>query len=683
MPRFFRILRIILLVVALLAQPAGLAGAQDIAQNNLIPAQRLINPDGSLRLDAASSGSLDLKGWDVRLDPRRGPVFARLPQQSPFQIVLQFFGWFGRGSNGAGGGSLNNEVDAIAISGTNVYVGGLFTDVNNNGTILGAADHIARWDGSNWSALGYGADPNSGALNNNVWAIEVSGSNIYVGGDFTNINNKGAILGAADYIARWDGSNWSALGHGAGAATSALNNTVFAIAVSGSNIYAGGDFINVNNKGTVLGAADYIARWDGSNWSALGYGAGTGAAALNQDVVMIAASGGSIYVGGLFTNVNNKGTVLGAADYIARWDGSNWSALGYGANTNMGALNHSVGAIAVSGGNVYAGGNFTDVNNKGTILGAADYIARWDGSNWSALGNNGAGDGSINQPVLSIAVSGTNVYAGGWFTDVNNKGTVLGAADYIARWNSSNWSALGSNGAGDGSISGTPYVDAITLSGSNVYTGGGFSNVTSDSFAHPEAENLAVYENNTFSFASTGANDGWVLESAENTSVGGSLNSGAATFVLGDDAKNRQYRSILHFDTSFLPDTAVILSATLKIKKAALVGANPFATFQGLLVDIANLPYSGNSALQKADFQAVTGKSAIGTFGNIPAGAWYTAELVSSAFPLINRTGPTELRLHFKLDDNNNLAANYVRFFSGDTVATADRPVLTISYYVP
>src|SRR5689334_24518190 len=47
-------------------------------------------------------------------------------------------------------------------------------------------------------------------------ALLVSGSDLYVGGGFT---NAGGV--PASHIAKWDGSNWSALGGG-------LDNTVFA-----------------------------------------------------------------------------------------------------------------------------------------------------------------------------------------------------------------------------------------------------------------------------------------------------------------------------------------------------------------------------------------------------------------------------------------------------------------------
>lgn len=44
------------------------------------PLANLLNPDGTLRLDGTFSGVLDVSGWQINLDPRRGPLFQ--PQAS-------------------------------------------------------------------------------------------------------------------------------------------------------------------------------------------------------------------------------------------------------------------------------------------------------------------------------------------------------------------------------------------------------------------------------------------------------------------------------------------------------------------------------------------------------------------------------------------------------------------------
>jgi len=68
------------------------------------------------------------------------------------------------------------------------------------------------------------------APNDTVFAIASDGSNIYIGGKFT------AVAGnSANYIAKWDGTTWSTLGTG-------MNGVVRALTYDSGNLYAGGDF---------------------------------------------------------------------------------------------------------------------------------------------------------------------------------------------------------------------------------------------------------------------------------------------------------------------------------------------------------------------------------------------------------------------------------------------------------
>ncbi|HEY5902393.1 MAG TPA: DNRLRE domain-containing protein, partial [Anaerolineales bacterium] len=184
-------------------------------------------------------------------------------------------------------------------------------------------------------------------------------------------------------------------------------------------------------------------------------------------------------------------------------------------------------------------------------------------------------------------------------------------------------------------------------------------------------------------FLSLGAQDGWVLESSETSGTGGSINASATQFYLGDDSANRQYRSILSFNTSGLPDNAVILSATLKIKSAGVQGTSPFTTQGKLFGDVRLGSFNGSSALQTADFQAPSSRDALLTISSTPSSGWYSGKMISAGLGYINRTGPTQIRLRFALDDNDDRAADYMKFYSGNYGTQAARPVLIIVYYVP
>jgi hypothetical protein len=71
-----------------------------------------------------------------------------------------------------------------------------------------------------------------------------------------------------------------------------MDNYVVALAMSGSTLYAGGEFTMAGTN-----TANGIAQWDGSSWSALGSGVGGN----YPDVDALAVSGSTLYVGGSFT----------------------------------------------------------------------------------------------------------------------------------------------------------------------------------------------------------------------------------------------------------------------------------------------------------------------------------------------------------------------------------------------
>ena len=186
----------------------------------------------------------------------------------------------------------------------------------------------------------------------------------------------------------------------------------------------------------------------------------------------------------------------------------------------------------------------------------------------------------------------------------------------------------------------------------------------------------------TLGVQSTGTYDGWVIESGEDDETGIRIDERATTFFLGDASNDQQYRSVLYFSTGPLPNNAILTSVTLKIKRQGIVGTNPFTTHGNVLLDI-RAPYFDTAIdLQPADFQAPADRTAVGTMENAPAASWYTVTLDAAAFPFINLTGPTQLRLRFALGDNDDNDPDYMRFYSGDA-DPADRPVLTIGYFLP
>jgi hypothetical protein len=186
----------------------------------------------------------------------------------------------------------------------------------------------------------------------------------------------------------------------------------------------------------------------------------------------------------------------------------------------------------------------------------------------------------------------------------------------------------------------------------------------------------------TKTYTSIAAQDGWILECSEFSGTGCTMNSTDTTLRIGDDASNRQYRAVLSFDTSALPDNAVIKSAQVKIMQSgAVVGKNPFSALGSLWADIRQGFFGSANSLQLGDFNAVASAVKVGAFNKTPVGGWYTDTLTAAGLLKVNKTGLTQLRLYFATDDNNNHIADYMKFFSGNNLT--NKPVLVIIYSVP
>jgi hypothetical protein len=184
---------------------------------------------------------------------------------------------------------------------------------------------------------------------------------------------------------------------------------------------------------------------------------------------------GKVYVGGVLLSAGNT-----AANYVAGYDGTNWFALNNGIN---GTFNITyVFTLAGDGTNLYAGGWFTNADNSG-----AAYLARWDGSRWWPLAG-----GNPNSIVEIVKIIGTNYFVGGLFT---TNGAV--AVNGIARWTGAGWQAFGSGVTGPSN----PLVEAIEYDGTNLFVGGVFTQA-----GGVNATNVARWNGTSWSAMGSGFN---------------------------------------------------------------------------------------------------------------------------------------------------------------------------------
>ena len=187
----------------------------------------------------------------------------------------------------------------------------------------------------------------------------------------------------------------------------------------------------------------------------------------------------------------------------------------------------------------------------------------------------------------------------------------------------------------------------------------------------------------TLYFRSIGANDGTLRESSETSGFANFKESTNQLINVGDDQLKRQYKGILDFDTSSIPDNAVITGATLQIRGMVL-STNVYAKLGNLVADMTN-PYFGTStALQFQDFRLRAKATNVGTFTRTTTFyKWMTLKVNNASLFAVNKTGHTQFRVRFTIDDSNDAIKDMLRFLSGDYYYAAGRPRLIITYYIP
>lgn len=297
------------------------------------------------------------------------------------------------------------------------------------GPILGSL--VAGWDGTQWTALG-------GPITATAFGGEATSATTYegdliLGGSFTTADGT-----PANKIARFDGTNWSAMGGGS-------NATVHAMHVYLGDLYAG--MAGTANPGYQVG------RWNGMSWDPFAY--------TNDSIFALEEFEGKLYVGGNFS------TIAGLAiPFLACWDGNGWSAPGGGLSGG------AVWDLTVHGGRLYAAGQFTSAGGN-----SAERVAVFDGTSWAPLG------AGVNNRVFGIGGVNGDIFITGEF--IHSGGSPL---DYVARWDGTQWDPMGSGLDARGWTLGV-YGDELLVGGdfgmAGAYAAEGLSSWSSGTTAVP------------------------------------------------------------------------------------------------------------------------------------------------------------------------------------------------------
>lgn len=214
---------------------------------------------------------------------------------------------------------------------------------------------------------------------------------------------------------------------------------------------------------------NHVAIWNGAEERWHPLGLGT------DDKVFAAITRGTdMFIGGWFKNLSNPDDTQLKEKYIARWNGTAWSELGEG-------VNGLVYAIATTDTDLYAGGAFTKAGGL-----PANHMARWDGEKWHPLGQ------GLNGSVYAIAIDGKDVYAGGYFFRAGGL-----PASHVAKWDGTRWSHL--------SVGPNNWVHSLVMLDGELYAGGLFTKVDT-----MDANYIAKWDGSRWSRVGSGT-DYWIM----------------------------------------------------------------------------------------------------------------------------------------------------------------------------
>jgi hypothetical protein len=305
--------------------------------------------------------------------------------------------------------NVDGSVSALLLDGTTLYVGGNFTDVNNGtsrtglaafdvDTSVATAFDVPPVDGSiytllldgdtlyvggsfscfgefiescgeatprnNLAAVNVGTselidfDPD---INNSVFALELDGETLYVGGDFTSVNggieNRNRLAGFSTTTGIVTGLDFGD-----------VNDSVTDLLLNGNTLYASGNFTTVN-EGTTRNGFAAFQLVDG--FLAAGQATPLDFDIQNGTAARMYLDGEMMYVAGAFSLVNGDEP----RSYMAAFDTDTGTASDF-----YPRFGNAINDMVVDDeGNIYVGGTFAVADRGVAALGLAYFEVEVDG----------------------------------------------------------------------------------------------------------------------------------------------------------------------------------------------------------------------------------------------------------------------------------------------------------------
>lgn len=345
----------------------------------IVPAANLWLPNGPINAAAVSGDTLYLGGHFTTIGPAGGSLVALDPTAAAYDPAFP---------------RVSGTVNALIADGAGGwFIGGQFGAVNN--VPRSNLAHITADKALDlaWAPAVGGSLP----VQARVLALALAGDRLYVGGQFEQINDT-AISYLAAVSASGSGAvdpNWQPAPSGA---IGANTTTVSALLVDGSRLYVGGSFAGIGGA-----ARTNLAR---VTTTGVGTADPTWAPNPNNSIAAIALAGSRLYVGGFFTQIGGLSqpylaavSTAGAGSVDAAWRPT---------------LNDGLRALVLDGSELYLGGFFTTVGGQPRSRAAAVSVATGEPTAWApSVGGFWSGYVSV------IAIRADGIYLGGSFSTVD------------------------------------------------------------------------------------------------------------------------------------------------------------------------------------------------------------------------------------------------------------------------
>ena len=315
-----------------------------------------------------------------------------------------------------------------------IYVTGNFVKIGGQ-----SRNHLAAIDLSTGKATSWNPIPNI-YVGGGFYTLAISGSTLYVGGDFGIFREGGTVydsektiynLAAIDLVTGI--ANWNPKAGG----------PVYSLAISNSKLYAGGRIRTVGGQDRNYLAAIDKATGNLTDWNPN----------PSKDIRSLTISGSTLYVGGDFSKIGGKSRYCIAAIDTVTGNVTDWNPNTYTYYANGAANAFPLAAVDSM---LYIGSSFSIVS--GLIRNFFSVVDAVTGEFTSWASN-------VGDSIHALAIDGPTLYVGGKFTKIggvarNNLAAIDIETGKVTAWNPS----VNYNTASE--------VNAIAVKNSTVYAGG-------------------------------------------------------------------------------------------------------------------------------------------------------------------------------------------------------------------